>query len=442
MLRSLHLKDVGPAPSLDFEFAPRLNLLTGDNGLGKTLILDAAWWAMTWTWAGEAARPSDRAEPVSSKGRSVYLSSRIDYTFDDDHGHQREYTGRFATFNQSWIPETKYASHRAGEGLFPGDGVVLYARVDGGFAVWDAYRNLGRMPQSGTGPDERPPAFIFDRGTVWNGLEENGQTRCNGLIRDWVSWQQTNNGAWHQLAGVLKGLSGAGVEAMVPGKPARVKLNDARDVPTLDLAYGNVPVTHASAGMRRICALAYMVVWAWQEHRLAAKLQRLAPSHDLLVLIDEVESHLHPAWQRRVVPALLEVLHELDPEVRVQLLVATHAPLVLASLEPHFDSAKDALFMFDLTKRGVPRSSKVERAEWRRMGDASNWLTSEVFDLKSARSREAEEALESAYKALDNPDTTLDQARRIHRKLQGVLKETDPFWARWHLLAERLGIEA
>ena len=38
MLRSLRLRDVGPAPSFDIEFSDRLNLLTGDNGLGKTQL--------------------------------------------------------------------------------------------------------------------------------------------------------------------------------------------------------------------------------------------------------------------------------------------------------------------------------------------------------------------------------------------------------------------
>src|SRR5512140_1379077 len=43
MLESLHLKNVGPAPDLRFEPAKRLNLLTGDNGLGKSFLLDVAW---------------------------------------------------------------------------------------------------------------------------------------------------------------------------------------------------------------------------------------------------------------------------------------------------------------------------------------------------------------------------------------------------------------
>ena len=51
MLKSLKLRDIGPAPRLGVELADRLNLFTGDNGLGKTFILDLAWWALTGDWA-------------------------------------------------------------------------------------------------------------------------------------------------------------------------------------------------------------------------------------------------------------------------------------------------------------------------------------------------------------------------------------------------------
>ena len=46
MLEYLHLKNVGPAPEMEMQLAPRLNLITGDNGLGKSFLLDVAWWCL------------------------------------------------------------------------------------------------------------------------------------------------------------------------------------------------------------------------------------------------------------------------------------------------------------------------------------------------------------------------------------------------------------
>lgn len=48
-----------------------------------------------------------------------------------------------------------------------------------------------------------------------------------------------------------------------------------------------------------------------------------------VVLLDELDLHLHPSWQRRIVP----ILRAAFP--RLQFIVTTHSPLVLASFEEH-----------------------------------------------------------------------------------------------------------
>ena len=69
MIKHLRLSNVGPAATMELEFGRRLNLLTGDNGLGKSFLLDIAWWAMTRRWpaevnckltAGKVALPTDK----------------------------------------------------------------------------------------------------------------------------------------------------------------------------------------------------------------------------------------------------------------------------------------------------------------------------------------------------------------------------------------------
>ncbi len=57
MLKKLQLRNVGPAPNFDIDFSDRLNIFTGDNGLGKSFILEIAWWALTGTWTGPRAWP-------------------------------------------------------------------------------------------------------------------------------------------------------------------------------------------------------------------------------------------------------------------------------------------------------------------------------------------------------------------------------------------------
>ena len=144
--------------------------------------------------------------------------------------------------------------------------MVIYAQADGGFSVWDPARNYWK--EKDTGKPDRPPAFRFKPEEVWDGLPRDSPEKlCNGLILDWASWQRENGDAYGQLTRVLRTLSSSAKELLRPGKLVRIGLGDTRDQPTLLLPYKQeVPLAVASAGMRRIVALAYLLVWTWQEH--------------------------------------------------------------------------------------------------------------------------------------------------------------------------------
>jgi hypothetical protein len=129
MLESLHLKNVGPAPEMKMELAPRLNLITGDNGLGKSFLLDVAWWALTRKWphdlnprltSGYPARPTEIQKPATIAFQLTGKTKPVDY--------ESSYDPR----QQAWIG-------KPGRPWNPG--LVLYAHADGGFAVWDPPRN-------------------------------------------------------------------------------------------------------------------------------------------------------------------------------------------------------------------------------------------------------------------------------------------------------------
>ena len=82
---------------------------------------------------------------------------------------------------------------------------------------------------------------------------------------------------------------------------------------------------------------------------------------------------------------------------------------------------------------------ELRRRPFVHYGDVSNWLTSEAFDLKEARSREAEEALEQARALLRAEAPSLEEARAIDAKLRAAgLSGIDPFWVRWSAFVDRL----
>src|SRR5208283_2297673 len=185
-------------------------------------------------------------------------------------------------------------------------------------------------------------------------------------------------------------------------------------------------------------ALGYLLVWTWQEHLRACELLHMKPAKEIVFLIDEIEAHLHPQWQRRIVGALLSVMEALlgKHKVPVQMIATTHSPLVLASVEPYFDSKKDAIWDLDLVNGVV----ELNEFPWRRLGSVNNWLTSKVFDLTEPMGVEAESSMKKALNLLgQTTPAPLKEYEEVDRELRGVLGDVDPFWIRWseHLKQRR-----
>jgi AAA domain, putative AbiEii toxin, Type IV TA system len=418
MLRKIEILGVGPADEMRLELTERLNLITGDNGLGKSFVLDVVWWLLAQSSASVALEP--RASPA-----------RLAAEFGDrDGAATATFRSEFDAGKMSWKVD-----HGQPPEERPRDpGIVVHARADGSFSVYDPMRSslvFWRKDESQRG------VFLLDAEEVWNGKVVEGSPQSNGLIRDWVDWQRTGpegSLAFQRLRRVLERLSPDQHEVLRPGNPMRVS-EDSRFIPTLAMPYGDVAITHASAGMRRIAALAYVLVWAVEENEVAAARTRRPRASSLLALIDEVEVHLHPRWQRVIMPALLDVARALEAPgvapLAVQLLVTTHSPLVLTSLEPHFDPGRDSLWTLGLHGKKVT----AEPVRWERRGTASNWLTSDVFDLKTQRSPEAE-VLIDRIDAVDPTHASREDLEAIEAEMRRVLGELDPLWGRWREMRE------
>jgi hypothetical protein len=449
MLRALDLVGVGPAPRLTVELGERLNVFAGDNGLGKSFLLEVVWWVLTGTWAGHPAWPrsESRGQPeinveLSASTLNSMLDPQVPPSDVDLRDDRARLGSRFDFRHQEWSPIGPiHFAHK------PLPCIVLYAGADGSFAVWDPARNHYELRPQGrwggldtdiwenAGSVRRPLSYRFTPRTLWNGLEMHGKTICSGLVRDWVSWQRqhdprsTDEDAYSLLCRIIEALSphpDHEEELIRPGSPVRVFVDDTREFPTINVGYGDVPVIHASAGMQRILGLAYLLVWSWREHVEASKLLRQEPVKQIVFLMDEVETHLHPAWQRRLVPSILKVLEALRPLMQGQLFLTTHAPLVLASLEPIFRQETDRFFVFELNKGAV----RLNESPWFKRGDAVDWLTSDAFGLQQARSVDAEVAIEDAERFMRGEEHTKSR-EEIDRELRRALGGDDPFWPRW-----------
>ncbi len=411
ILSYLEIEGIEPVDPLLFEPAQRLNLLTGDNGLGKTLLLDLAWWALTQNWVERQAQPFKINQTKAPQIKFLISSSS-----------GKPLVAKFSNKTLTW--------ERVGR--IPAiSGLVVYARVDGSFAVWDPINHM----LSSKVDSDITPSVVFSREEVWDG--KKGQIQ--GLLKDWVLWQERRNKSsiFDTFSQVLKRLSPPDLGPIEVGEPTRI-FGEVRDIPTLSHPYGTVPIVFESAGIKRIITLAYLIVWAWNEHKIQAQLTSQEEERQMVILIDEVEAHLHPKWQRQIIPAILDVTEHLQSDLSLQLIAATHSPLVLASCESIFDDDKDKIFHLDITKSG---KVKFNELNFEIRGPIDSWLSSDFFGLKYPGNQQRSEVLEKAVILQQSNTATKKEVEQISIELKRLLADEDPFWIRWVIYAEQFGIE-
>lgn len=245
MIRTLTTANVGPYQNIDVSFAERLNLITGDNGLGKSFLLDIIWYAMTHQWPG-VVNPHLKRGTIARQTLAT-AKSTIEAQIP---GLQKEANTR-ATFS----PDTDRWTFSKDKPVTPG--LILYVMADGSCAIYDAERPCR------TQHEQTPQALFLTNKEVYNGLNGVGDAiLCNGMITDLSTWSDSRSYGYlaNQMNGVLKALSPLG-ETYSAGLPMRVDVNDSRRIPTINMPYGvTVPITQASSGIQRIAELAYMLV--------------------------------------------------------------------------------------------------------------------------------------------------------------------------------------
>lgn len=118
-----------------------------------------------------------------------------------------------------------------------------------------------------------------------------------------------------------------------------------------------------------------------------------------LVLIDEIDLHLHPSWQRRVLRLLQSTFG------RCQFVVTTHSPQVIGQVRPE----KLQLLHHDNSGRVVV--ANVSQS----FGMESSWILQNIMGVP-ARDYETEQRLSAIYQAID--EDRLEMARDLAVQLR------------------------
>jgi predicted ATP-binding protein involved in virulence len=189
----------------------------------------------------------------------------------------------------------------------------------------------------------------------------------------------------------------------------------------IELQDGRVlPLSVLSDGYRNMVAMVADIAWraAVLNPQLGVEACTLAEG---VVLIDEIDLHLHPAWQRRIVPDLLRTFPKL------QFIATSHSPQVLSSVR-----REEVRILRDNAL--VTEAVFVE-------GRDTNGLLEDVFGVP-ARPEEAQAKVDALFRLIDDED--YDAARAALAELEEMLGPDDSaiVRARWMLDTEAREPEA
>jgi ABC-type multidrug transport system ATPase subunit len=309
-LTTLKLRDVGPFAEADLELATTessgVTLLTGLNGSGKTVILDAIRY-----WFGGQYGAVERALPRTGHESGFCIQPAVtlgEVTFEDAVKSVHHYRD---TFTDAVAHPLWQLPHQ-----------VELAQQTPPFVV-DYWCPASAADSYEIHALERPAHGRVLVNALQGDLSRARTTQflCHAeFLRD------SRDAAERALGEALFAAVTRVVEvSLLHGRYLGVRRADY--MPMVEQAGHVVPLTNVSGGNTYLIA------------RMAGLLARLysvlalnrAPVESLLqtpglLLIDEVETHLHPRWQKRILP----MLRELFPNVQV--VATTHSPLVLSSV--------------------------------------------------------------------------------------------------------------
>ena len=151
----------------------------------------------------------------------------------------------------------------------------------------------------------------------WFRDKEDEELREQKKRRNFDYRQNDLSAVRNAISAMLDGVSDPHIDVQPLRFSVAVDLEDGR-VDTLE-------IDQLSDGQRAVLALAADLAW-----RMAQGNPHLqdALTSEAIVLIDEVEIHLHPSWQQRI----LNDLRRTFPNA--QFIVSTHSPQVLTTIEP------------------------------------------------------------------------------------------------------------
>lgn len=383
-LKKLILKDLKGFKKLDFSFAPSgWNVLTGDNGSGKTALLKAIALALVGPDVARALQPSLRGW-IRDGSAKAEIAAQIAPDSRDKFATGRRYEESFWSEVELVLNGGPEASMKPGSQRRRGKKGPLNGPWAENTAGWFAvgYGPFRRL--YGASPEAQRlmsgPSRVARFATMFK--EDATLLECELWLKELSHKSLENRERERRILGQVEALLND--DFLRSG--LRVERVDSDGLWLKDASGTILPLADMSEGYRAALALMidilrHLDVVYGEETLVSEEDGRKIVQHKGVVLIDEVDAHLHPAWQREIGFWLKKRFP------KIQFIVTTHSALVCQAAD------EGGIFHLPPPGSGEEPFQLSDEDHWKIVRSTPNEiLLSPAFGLSQTRSPRAVEA--------------------------------------------------
>lgn len=404
-IRQLQLENFHGFASQEYHFPERFTVLIGENGTGKTAILDGV------------------AVAMGAFIRGVLGSDQKGRTIREDEVYLKMYQneGNGSLHYESQYPSAVYAEAYFGQQLInwkrsvdreKGSTTRIHAKEMIHYA-----EELSEFVRAGKEVN-LPVISYFGTGRVWArkrdktlnpwkvGSRLNGYLDCLDILSSeklFISWLEHMTYIHLQegkepveLQAVKRAIEMMLERVLRDEQDIEIEYNVKRQAVVLKTNERVLPFELLSDGYRNIIGMVADI--AFRMAVLNSHLGAMVISEtEGIVLIDEIDLHLHPKWQKGIVADLKRTFP------KVQFITTTHSPFVIQSCE-----AQEVINLNDQDSNDV---------------DFKGWSLEEIIhdemDVEGSRSLEYDDLMRMFNLAIEREDAVT--AKDTYEKLKGIL---------------------
>jgi predicted ATP-binding protein involved in virulence len=415
----------------EFHFHPQVNLLVGVNGTGKTTLLDAiavsagAWFLGMRGYDTRHIRPHEvRLQANVPKGSQTNGRRKTPITWEYQYPCAVSASGALMDQPMRWRRSlntpggrTTYVDARNVKNLA--------GQIDKAVRSGDQDRILPLVSYYGTGRlwnIPREQARVTNEKSL---LGKAGKSRFAGYrnsidprvsVADLVRWIASQSWSSYQHGGAPSASYSAVRKAILSCLEGATDLyfDPARGEVIVEIErQGKQPFDNLSDGQRALFAMIGDI--ALKAATLNPQLEdRALEQTPGVVLIDELDLHLHPVWQRRV----LENLRTIFP--RIQFFASTHSPFLIQALR-----SGDELLMLEGSPTAQVANKTLQDIAEGIMGVSNPEVSERYIKMKNS----ATQFLEKLDEAEHAPRTKLAALQREMAKAVAPFADNPAFQA-------------